>query len=56
MESFDAKPKLTELAGKTIGETKFAFVQDPERLKKVRVVVRIAKRFCINRYAAFRSM
>ena len=39
MESFDPKPKLTELAGKTIAETPFASVQDPERLKKVRVVV-----------------
>lgn len=39
MESFDPKPKLTELAGKTIPETDFASVQDPELLKKVRVVV-----------------
>ena len=39
MESFDPKPKLTELAGKTIPETEFASVQDPELLKKVRVVV-----------------
>ena len=34
MESFDPKPKLTELQGKTIGETEYASVQDPERLKK----------------------
>lgn len=39
MESFDPKPQLTRLAGKTIGETPFASVQDPDRLKKVRVVV-----------------
>lgn len=39
MESFDPKPKLNKLAGKSIGETEFAEVQDPERLKKVRVVV-----------------
>lgn len=39
MESFDHKPKLTELQGKTIGETDYSSVQDPERLKKVRVVV-----------------
>lgn len=39
MESFDPKPKLTTLAGKTIPETPFADVQDPEKLKKVRVVV-----------------
>lgn len=39
MESFDPKPALTQFAGKTIPETPFADVQDPERLKKVRVVV-----------------
>ena len=39
MESFDPKPKLTELAGKTIAETPYKHVQDPELLKKVRVVV-----------------
>lgn len=39
MESFDPKPLLTKYQGKTIGETPFADVQDPERLKKVRVVV-----------------
>jgi hypothetical protein len=39
MESFDPKPELTKLAGKTIPETRFADVQDPEKLKKVRVVV-----------------
>lgn len=39
MESFDPKPELTRLAGKSIGETEYAHVQDPERLKKVRVVV-----------------
>ncbi len=39
MESFDPKPELNRLAGKTIGETRFAEVQSPERLGKVRVVV-----------------
>ena len=39
MESFDTKPLLNKYAGKTIGETPFADVQDPERLKKTRVVV-----------------
>jgi len=39
MESFDPKPLLNDLAGKTIGETDFKYVQDRERLKKVRVVV-----------------
>ncbi|MEM7393095.1 MAG: DUF1501 domain-containing protein, partial [Verrucomicrobiota bacterium] len=39
MESFDPKPALNRLAGKTISETPFAHVQDPDKLKKVRVVV-----------------
>jgi hypothetical protein len=39
MESFDPKPALTKYAGKSIGETPFADVQNPDRLKKVRVVV-----------------
>ncbi|MCA9262735.1 MAG: DUF1501 domain-containing protein [Planctomycetales bacterium] len=39
LESFDPKPALNEYAGKSIGETPFAHVQDPEKLKKVRVVV-----------------
>jgi hypothetical protein len=39
MESFDPKPALNQFAGKTIRETPFAYVEDPERLKKVRVVV-----------------
>ena len=39
MESFDPKPLLNKYAGKTYDETPFASVQDPERLKKVRVVV-----------------
>ncbi|MEZ5301234.1 MAG: DUF1501 domain-containing protein [Verrucomicrobiales bacterium] len=39
MESFDMKPALTKYAGKTIAETPFAYVQEPGRLKKVRVVV-----------------
>ena len=39
MESFDPKPALDQYAGKTIDATPFKGVQDPERLKKVRVVV-----------------
>ena len=39
MESFDPKPMLNQLAGKSIGETRFKYVQDRDRLKKVRVVV-----------------
>ena len=39
MESFDPKPLLNKYAGKTIAETPYADVQDPERLKKTRVVV-----------------
>ncbi len=39
MESFDPKPALNTYQGKSINETPFANVQDPERLKKVRVVV-----------------
>ena len=39
MESFDPKPELTKHAGKSIVETQWKSVQDPERLKKVRVVI-----------------
>lgn len=39
MESFDPKPELNKYAGKTIAETPYKSVQDPEKLKKVRVVV-----------------
>ena len=39
MESFDPKPELNRLAGKSISETEWKSVQDPEKLKKVRVVV-----------------
>lgn len=39
MESFDPKPALNQYAGLSIAETPFADVQDPEKLKKVRVVV-----------------
>ena len=39
MESFDPKPMLNQLAGKSIDETQFKYVQDRDRLKKVRVVV-----------------
>ncbi|QDU37688.1 hypothetical protein Mal4_20040 [Maioricimonas rarisocia] len=39
MESFDPKPALTEYAGTSIPDSPFSSVQDPEKLKKVRVVV-----------------
>ena len=39
MESFDPKPMLNKLAGKSISQTRFKYVQDRDRLKKVRVVV-----------------
>lgn len=39
LESFDRKPMLDKYAGKTIEQTPWKNVQDPERLKKVRVVV-----------------
>ena len=39
LESFDPKPALNRYAGKSISETPYADVQDPEKLKKVRVVV-----------------
>jgi hypothetical protein len=39
MESFDPKPALTQYAGISIPDSPFSDVQDPEKLKKVRVVV-----------------
>jgi Protein of unknown function (DUF1501) len=39
METFDPKPELTKYAGKTIAETPFKDVQNPEKLKLARVVV-----------------
>src|SRR6266851_294967 len=33
METFDPKPALTKLAGKTIAETPYKDVQSPEKLK-----------------------
>jgi len=39
LETFDPKPQLNKYAGKSINETPWKNVQDPERLKKVRVVV-----------------
>jgi hypothetical protein len=39
LETFDPKPALNKYAGKTIASTPFKSVQDPEKLKKVRVVV-----------------
>src|SRR5210317_2163365 len=38
MESFDPKPMLTRHAGQSISDSQFAHVQDPEKLKRVRVV------------------
>ncbi len=38
-ESFDPKPALTKYAGKSISETPFADVQNPEKLKLARVTV-----------------
>ena len=38
LETFDPKPTLDKYAGKTIAETPWKHVQDPERLKKLRVV------------------
>jgi hypothetical protein len=39
LETFDPKPELQKYAGKTIAETPYKSVQDPERLKLARVVV-----------------
>jgi len=39
MESFDPKPMLNRYAGKSIDETPYQSVLDPEKLKNVRVVV-----------------
>ena len=38
-ESFDPKPELTKYAGRSISETPFAEVQNPEKLKLARVTV-----------------
>jgi len=38
-ESFDPKPELTKYAGKSISETPFSEVQNPEKLKLARVTV-----------------
>ena len=38
VESFDPKPALNKYAGKTIAETQWKYVQDADRLKKLRVV------------------
>jgi len=37
LETFDPKPTLDKYAGKTLSETPWKYVQDPERLKKLRV-------------------
>ena len=39
LESFDPKPAVDQYQGLSIGDSPFAQVQDPDRLKKVRVVV-----------------
>ncbi|MFA6546729.1 MAG: DUF1501 domain-containing protein [Limisphaerales bacterium] len=39
MESFDPKPALTQYAGKSFDETPFKGINDPEKRKRVRVVV-----------------
>ena len=39
MESFDPKPELTKYAGKSINETPYQDVQNPEKLKLARVTV-----------------
>jgi hypothetical protein len=39
LETFDPKPMLDRYAGKTIAETPYGDVQDPERLRLARVVV-----------------
>src|SRR5438874_11322652 len=39
LESFDPKPTLNRYAGRTIAETPFRDVQDPERLRLARVGV-----------------
>jgi hypothetical protein len=39
LETFDPKPLLSKYAGKTIAETPYKDVQDPEKLKLARVVV-----------------
>src|SRR4051794_25915252 len=39
LETFDPKPELNKFAGKSIGETPYKDVQDPEKLKLARVVV-----------------
>lgn len=39
MESFDPKPELNKYAGKSINETPYQDVQDPEKLKLARVTV-----------------
>ena len=39
LETFDPKPNLTKYAGKSINETPFADVQNPDKLKLARVTV-----------------
>jgi Protein of unknown function (DUF1501) len=39
LESFDPKPALDQYAGKSIPDTPFAGINDPEKRKRVRVVV-----------------
>src|SRR5581483_7720022 len=39
LETFDPKPELDKFAGKSIAETPYKSVQDPDKLKLARVVV-----------------
>jgi hypothetical protein len=39
LETFDPKPEINHYAGKSISATPYKSVQDPEKLRKVRVVV-----------------
>jgi hypothetical protein len=39
LETFDPKPEINRYAGKSIAATPYKSVQDPEKLRKVRVVV-----------------
>ncbi len=38
VETFDPKPMLNKFSGKSISDTPWKYVQDPDRLKKLRVV------------------
>jgi hypothetical protein len=40
MESFDPKPALNKYAGKTIGETPYKEVLDPQKIRKLRIPIK----------------